>query len=256
MGVRNIIYRIYERRLAKQIADKPLPQHIGIMVDGNRRWARSMGYKDPNDGHRAGAKHIEQFLSWSDELGISHVTVYMLSTENFSRPSKELDPLLKIISDLAHDLSSPGLPWKIRPVGTLDVLPEGLATALKEAKERTEGRTGGVTVNLAVGYGGHQEITDAVKSALNEYASEGKTIEEATELLDVDAIGRHVYTTGQPNADLMIRTSGEQRLSGFMLWQSAYSEFYFCDTNWPDFRRVDFLRALRSFSNRNRRYGK
>ncbi|QSB05880.1 isoprenyl transferase [Natronoglycomyces albus] len=256
MGVQNMIYRVYERKLAKQIEGKPVPRHVGIMIDGNRRWARSMGYTDPNDGHRAGAKHLERFLTWCDEFGVSHVTVYMLSTENFSRPAEELNPLLKIIADLAADLSSAGLPWRIKTVGALDLLPEDLAASLKAAQERTEGRTGGASVNLAVGYGGHQEITDAVKSALTEYAAQGKSLDEACELLDSDTIGKHLYTTGQPDADLVIRTSGEQRLSGFLLWQSAYSEFYFCDTNWPDFRRVDFLRALRSFSNRNRRYGK
>jgi short-chain Z-isoprenyl diphosphate synthase len=143
----------------------------------------------------------------------------------------------------------------MRTVGALDVLPAQTATALKAAAEQTVGRSGGAQVNIAVGYGGRREIADAVRSLLHEHARAGGTIEELAEVLDVDHIAEHLYTKGQPDPDLIIRTSGEQRLSGFLLWQSAYSEFYFCDANWPDFRRVDFLRALRSYASRQRRYG-
>jgi len=140
-------------------------------------------------------------------------------------------------------------------VGALDELPDPLAASLKAAQERTVNRTGGAQVNIAVGYGGRREIADAVRSLLHEHARAGGTIEELAEILDVDHIAEHLYTKGQPDPDLVIRTSGEQRLSGFLLWQSAHSEFYFADVNWPDFRRVDFLRALRSYASRQRRFG-
>ncbi len=252
--VRNLIYSVYERRLIATLRGKPHPHHVGLMCDGNRRWAREMGYVDPNDGHRVGAKKIEQVLSWCDQAGIRHVTLYLLGTENLRRPAAELDPLLRIIEDLAGDLSAEGEPWQLRAVGALDVLPDSTAAALKAAEAATTLRTG-IIVNMAVGYGGRREIADAVRALLHQQASRGGTIEELAEILDVEHIAEHLYTKGQPDPDLVIRTSGEQRLSGFLLWQSAHSEFYFCDVNWPDFRRVDFLRALRSYANRQRRFG-
>lgn len=214
-----------------------------------------MGYIDPNDGHRVGARRIQDLLGWCDDAGIGHVTLYLLSTDNLSRPAVELDPLLRIIENLVGDLATAGNPWRLRTVGALDVLPAHTATALKAAAEQTVGRSAGAQVNMAVGYGGRREIADAVRSLLQEHARAGGTLEELAEVLDVDHIAEHLYTRGQPDPDLIIRTSGEQRLSGFLLWQSAYSEFYFCDANWPDFRRVDFLRALRSYATRQRRYG-
>jgi short-chain Z-isoprenyl diphosphate synthase len=194
-------------------------------------------------------------LRWCDEAGIKHVTLYLLATDNLQRPAAELDPLLKIIEDLVTELAAEGNPWRLRMVGALDILPSSTAAALKAAEERTVDRTGGVTVNAAVGYGGRREITDAVRALLHEHAKAGGTLEELAEVLDVEHIAEHLYTKGQPDPDLIIRTSGEQRLSGFLLWQSAHSEFYFCDMNWPDFRHVDFLRALRSYASRQRRFG-
>jgi short-chain Z-isoprenyl diphosphate synthase len=253
--LRDLVYSVYERRLAASLAGKPLPGHVGVMVDGNRRWAREMGYVDPNDGHRIGAERIKQLLRWCDDVGVGHVTVWLLSTDNLSRPAGELDPLLQIIEDLATELAADGQPWRLRMVGALDLLPANHATALKTAEERTVTRTAGAQINLAICYGGRREIADAVRSMLLEYAEAGMSVAEVAELLDVDHIARHLYTKGQPDPDLVIRTSGEQRLGGFLLWQSAYSEFYFCDVNWPGFRRVDFLRALRNYAHRQRRFG-
>ncbi|MEU4213793.1 isoprenyl transferase [Actinoplanes sp. NPDC026623] len=255
MSLRSLVYSLYERRLAGKLAGKPVPQHVGVMCDGNRRWAREMGYVDPNDGHRVGAERIKELLGWCDQAGIGHVTLYLLATDNLQRPAAELDPLVKIIEDLATELAEDGNPWRLRLVGALDVLPATTATALKAAQEKTRHRTEGVEVNLAVGYGGRREITDAVRSLLYEQSAAGRTLEELAEILDVEHIAEHLYTRGQPDPDLVIRTSGEQRLSGFLLWQSAHSEFYFHDANWPDFRRTDFLRALRSYAGRQRRYG-
>jgi short-chain Z-isoprenyl diphosphate synthase len=139
-------------------------------------------------------------------------------------------------------------------VGALDLLPAPTARRLKEHEEATRG-VDGLHVNVAIGYGGRREIADAVRSLLHEQAQQGRSIEELAESLDVEHIAEHLYTRGQPDPDLVIRTSGEQRLSGFLLWQSAHSEFYFCEALWPDFRHVDFLRALRSYSQRHRRFG-
>jgi len=214
-----------------------------------------MGFDDPAQGHMAGAAKIEQLLRWCDDAGVELVTLWLLSTDNLNRPPQELEPLLRIISDLAGDLAGEGKPWRLRMVGALDLLPTATATALKAAEEATVDRSGGATVNFAVGYGGRREITDAVRSLLQEHAKAGTTIEELAEVLDVDHIAQHLYTRGQPDPDLVIRTSGEQRLSGFLLWQSVHSEFYFCEAYWPDFRYVDFLRALRSYASRHRRYG-
>jgi short-chain Z-isoprenyl diphosphate synthase len=255
MTLRDLVYSVYERRLAKRLVGKPHPRHVGVIVDGNRRWAREMGYVDPNDGHRVGAAKIEELLRWCDEARVEVVTLWLLSTDNLSRPADELDPLLKIIENLATDLAAEGNPWRLNVVGALDLLPAPTAAALKAAEERTANRTGGARVNMAVGYGGRREIADAVRSLLHEHAKAGTPIEELAEILDVDHISEHLYTKGQPDPDLLIRTSGEQRLSGFLLWQSAHSEFYFCDAYWPGFRRVDFLRALRSYASRQRRYG-
>jgi short-chain Z-isoprenyl diphosphate synthase len=253
--LRDLAYTVYERRLVAQLVGKPRPRHVGIMCDGNRRWAKQMGYVDPNDGHRVGAERVKEILRWCDEAQIEHVTLWLLSTNNLSRSTSELDPLLQIIEDLVTELAEDGQPWELRMVGALDVLPGPLAASLKAAQERTVNRTGGAQVNIAVGYGGRREIADAVRSLLQEHARSGGTLEELAEVLDVDHIAEHLYTKGQPDPDLVIRTSGEQRLSDFLLWQSAHSEFYFADVNWPGFRKTDFLRALRSYASRQRRFG-
>jgi short-chain Z-isoprenyl diphosphate synthase len=246
------LYGLYERRLARSLAAEAMPRHVGVILDGNRRWARASG-ADSSHGHRAGADKILEFLGWCDELGVEVVTLWMLSTDNLNRPADELSALLGIIEDAVARLGRAGR-WRVHPVGALDLLPEATARRLKEVEEATRDVTG-LHVNVAVGYGGRREIADAVRSLLHEHAKAGTSIEELAEFLDVEHIAEHLYTRGQPDPDLVIRTSGEQRLSGFLLWQSAHSEFYFCEAFWPDFRRVDFLRALRAYVNRERRFG-
>jgi len=253
VSVRELVYALYERRLLRQLQGRPGPRHVGVILDGNRRWARALG-EDAAHGHRRGADKIEELLRWCTETSVEVVTLWLLSTDNLARPQAELDPLLDIIEAVAEDLAAPHRSWRIKAVGALDLLPPETAQVLKTASERTEDRRG-LSVNMAVGYGGRREIADAVRSLLHEHADRGTAIEDLAEFLDVDHIADHLYTRGQPDPDLVIRTSGEQRLSGFLLWQSAHSEFYFCDALWPDFRRVDFLRALRSYSARHRRYG-
>lgn len=252
--VKEIVYRYYESRLTRQLEGTSGPRHIGVMLDGNRRWAREAGFTDVSEGHRVGARKIADLLSWCQEANVGVVTIWLLSTDNLNRSLSEVRSLLEIIPDVVDELAAPDTPWRLRIVGDLDVLPVETATRLSAAAARTNGRQG-MEVNVAVGYGGRQEIADAVRKLLQQHAEAGTTIEELAEVLDVDHIAEHLYTSGQPDPDLVIRTSGEQRMSGFLLWQSAHSEFWFCEAYWPDFRRVDFLRALRDYAIRHRRFG-
>ena len=251
-GLRRVLYPAYEARLARRLPTDQLPKHIGVMLDGNRRWARAVG-ADTAQGHRAGAANIEPLLGWCEEVGVEVVTLWLLSTDNLNRPTEELAPLLGIIGDAVESLADEGR-WRLHPVGALDLLPAPMAERLKVAAESTRD-VDGMIVNIAVGYGGRREIADAVRALLQDHASRGTSIEELAEMLDVEHIAEHLYTKGQPDPDLVIRTSGEQRLGGFLLWQSAQSEFYFCEAYWPDFRRVDFLRAVRAYAQRERRFG-
>ena len=250
-AVRRVLYPAYEARLVRRLPES-LPRHVGVMLDGNRRWARAVG-QDTAHGHRAGAANIEPLLGWCDEIGIEVVTLWLLSTDNLNRPAHELEPLLGIIADAVDSLADQRR-WRLHPVGALDLLPSETARRLKAAEEVTRD-VDGMLVNVAVAYGGRREIADAVRSMLTQAAEDGVSLEDLAAGVDVDAIGEHLYTRGQPDPDLVIRTSGEQRLGGFLLWQSAKSEFYFCDAYWPDFRRVDFLRAVRAYAQRERRFG-
>ncbi|MEP6461997.1 MAG: isoprenyl transferase [Frankiaceae bacterium] len=254
MGLRDLAYTLYERRLARSLAGSPMPRHVGVILDGNRRWARAVGADDPATGHRRGAAKITDLLAWCEDAGVEVVTLWLLSTDNLARPPEELAPLLRIIENTVTELANPKHRWRVHPVGSLDLLPDQTARVLKEAAERVVARPR-LLVNVAVGYGGRREITDAVRSLLTEHVARGTSLEELAAVLDVEHIADHLYTRGQPDPDLVIRTSGEQRLSGFLMWQSAHSEFYFCEAFWPDFRRVDFLRALRAYAERSRRFG-
>jgi short-chain Z-isoprenyl diphosphate synthase len=252
MGLRDLVYRLYERRLEASLSPDAIPRHVGVMCDGNRRWARSAGFLDVSNGYRKGADKIFELIGWCREAGVEVVTLWLLSTENVERPASELDPLLRVIEGTVQGLVA--RQCRVNPMGALDMLPGETVQILKDAGTDTSGNQGPL-VNVAVGYGGRREIADAVRSLLQDHATRGTTIEELAEILDVEHIAEHLYTAGQPDPDLVIRTSGEQRLSGFLLWQSTYSEFYFCDAYWPAFRKVDFLRALRSYAARNRRFG-
>lgn len=250
--MRRVVYPAYEARMVRRLPAAHLPEHVGVMLDGNRRWARSVG-RDTEHGHRAGAANIEPLLGWCEEVGVKVVTLWLLSTDNLNRPETELAPLLEIIEEAVDSLVDQRR-WRLHPVGALDLLPARTAARLKSAAETTSD-VDGLLVNIAVGYGGRREIADAVRSLLHEHAGLGTSLEELAQIIDVEHIADHLYTKGQPDPDLVIRTSGEQRLGGFLLWQSARSEFYFCEAYWPDFRRVDFLRAIRAYAQRERRYG-
>ncbi len=255
VGVRDVVYDMYARQLMRELEHVPeheRPRHVGVILDGNRRWASEQG-TGSEQGHRAGAAKIAEFLGWCEEAHVELVTLWLLSTDNLERSAGELEPLLRIIEATVTDLASSGR-WRVHPVGALDLLPAHTAEVLKEAESSTRG-SDGLMVNVAVGYGGRREVVDAVRSLLAEQHQLGTSLDDLANALDVEHIAAHLYTRGQPDPDLVIRTSGEQRLSGFLLWQSAHSEFYFCEAYWPDFRKVDFLRAMRSYSLRQRRFG-
>ncbi|NYI67997.1 isoprenyl transferase [Spelaeicoccus albus] len=256
MGLRRHLYSAYERGMLRSLlreAPEELPAHVAVIIDGNRRWAKLSG-APARHGHLAGAEKIPDFLRWCEELGIKVVTLYLLSNDNFvKRSPAELSALTEIISDAVDHIAATDV-WRVHPVGALDLLPADLHAKLDGLAESTAERTG-LHVNVAIGYGGRLEISDAIRSLLRHYAAEGLTLADAADQVTPDQIAEHLYTKGQPDPDLIIRTSGEQRLSGFLLWQSAHSEFYFCEAYWPAFRRVDFFRAVRSYVARERRYG-
>lgn len=251
--MQNLLYRFYESRLEAELKPENLPKHIGVLVDGNRRWAREQGF-DKAIGHAAGAKRIVDFLGWCDELKISHVTLYLLSTDNLQgRDAAELEDLIEIITSLAEHLAQLGR-WRLKVVGDMAALTPSAQQRLAKVELDTA-KNQGSHVNLAIAYGGRKEIADAMRSILKKHAQSGSSIEELADLMTPELIAQNLYTSEQPDPDLLIRTSGEQRLSGFLLWQSANSEFYFAEALWPDFRKVDFLRALRDFQRRHRRFG-
>ena len=257
-AIKSILYPLYERRLFANLDFTQTPHHVGVILDGNRRWSKANpaadGDTSTSRGHKAGAEKIIDLLDWCEESKVEVLTIWLLSNQNLSRPPAELEPLLAIIADTVNDLASRRR-WEIRPVGSMELLPKELVNQLNDVAIKTKGIKG-VLINVAIGYGGRSEIADAVKSIITSPGNSGKSAAEIANSINVDEIGRHLYTAGLPDPDLVIRTSGEQRLGGFLLWQSAHSEFYFCEAYWPDFRRVDFLRAIRAYSQRNRRFGK
>jgi short-chain Z-isoprenyl diphosphate synthase len=250
------LYRLYERRLAAGLTTERRPRHIGIILDGHRRFARSAGMSDYAESYRTGMAKFEEFLGWCHELHIPAVTAWVLSVENMVRPSEELDPYLDVLIDLFARLPEEAarLNFSIGVIGSFDVLPAPLVAAAKEAEQRA--LTGEWQLTIALGYGGRQEIVDAARSLVNQLVSDGVQPDELASRIDATSMARHLYTADLPDPDLVIRTSGEGRLSGFLLWQSAYAEYVFVDPFWPAFRRVDFLRALRDYGRRERRFGR
>ncbi|WP_205629573.1 polyprenyl diphosphate synthase [Jiangella muralis] len=245
LSPRELLYRWYARRLTASLAAGRLPRHVAVVMDGNRRWARAAGYADPSIGHRFGAEHVDDLLGWCSAVGVGHVTVYVASADNLrKRGSDEVDHLMRMVEEVvALRLADPAHEWRLHVAGRLDLLPDSTRLALKWAVGETAGRTG-PALTVAIGYDGREEIVDAVRSYLDDGGDPDR--------LTPDDIARHLYTHGQPDPDLVIRTSGEQRLSGFLLWQSTQAELYFCDAYWPGFRQVDFLRALRTYARRAR----
>jgi short-chain Z-isoprenyl diphosphate synthase len=236
-----------------------LPHHIGVIMDGNRRFARLTGLGNASLGHQRGAAKLQEVLSWCYEVGIPVVTVWSFSLDNFHRDTTEVESLLKLFEDKTREMVDHSDVHKnnvrVRYIGKLDLLPEGLQRAIGAVEEATAGYEK-FRLNIAMAYGGREEITDAFQRYLADQAAQGQDLQAVAENFEEKAIEPYLYTNGLPEPDLILRTSGEVRLSGFLLWQSAYSEFYFCDSNWPAFRKIDFLRALRSYHERQRRFGR
>ena len=257
--VRSTLYKLYADRLLQLVEKRPLPRHVALILDGNRRFARNRGLGPPSLGHRLGAEKLDELLEWCDELAIPTVTVWALSMENLHRDQEELNQLIEVIQvklrDLALAQSHRRSPRSIHVVGRLDVLPASLRDAIAEAEVSTA-PFGPMSMNIALGYDGREEITEAVRGFLLERAEAEMSLTDVAHELTTEGIAGRLYRNGDPDPDLIIRTSGELRLSGFLLWQSANSELYFCDTLWPAFRKVDFLRAIRSYQERERRFGR
>lgn len=251
-------YRWYEHYLDAQVATDPVPAHIGLILDGNRRYARDIGLEAVR-GHQFGVNKLREVLEWCLELEVSHVTLYVFSTENFSRAPAEVDSLLDLfVRESARLLEEPRLKngrVRVKIIGQRDRLPERVVAA-SDALERSTAGHDGMLLTIALAYSGREEITDAVKGLLHAASASGRSLDTLAAELKAEDIQHYLYTEGTPDPDFIIRTSGEQRLSGFLLWQAAYSEFYFCDVLWPAFRRIDFLRAVRTYQRRNRRYGR
>ena len=253
------LYRLYTGRLRHEVRQASVPDHVAVILDGNRRWASEAGFSEAADGHRRGADKVDELLDWCDELGVGEVTIWALSGENLGRGGPELDALLEVVAAkldaLTHRAARPGRAMRIRVFGRFAGLPETLTRAIEQAEASTAAN-GGLRLNIALGYSGRDELVDACRAMIATLAAEGVEAREMAEQVTGDALAANLYTAGRPDPDLIIRTSGELRLSGFLPWQSAHSEFYFTDVNWPAFRELDFLRALRTYQQRERRYGR
>jgi short-chain Z-isoprenyl diphosphate synthase len=254
--VKKPLYRIYESRILRFLERDRLPQHIGVILDGHRRYARAEGLAAVHESYEVGAAKFFEFLEWTHEFDIHAVTCWLLSKENLERPQEELVPLCSVLARLVDRLPAAVADHDIelRFIGSLDQLPPELRGAVERARELR--RPGNRRLTIALGYGGRQEIVDAAKDMIAKLASEGLAADAIADKVDADMLAAHMYSPDVPDTDLVIRTSGEARLSGFLLWQSAYAEYAFVDVLWPEFRRVDFLRALREFTHRERRFGK
>jgi short-chain Z-isoprenyl diphosphate synthase len=252
------LYRLYTHRLRERVRRAPLPEHVAVIIDGNRRWALELGLTEPGAGHHHGAAKIDELLAWCSSLGIGEVTVWALSGENVgSRPDAQLQSLLDVVAQkleaLAQVARDPRLPLRIHVFGRRDALPEPLRHAAQRAEAASAPE--GIQLNIALGYSGRDELVDACRRLVEDLASDGIDANGMASRVTREALAARLYTAGRPDPDLIIRTSGELRLSGFLPWQSAHSEFYFTDVYWPAFRELDFLRALRTFQQRDRRYG-
>lgn len=254
-----LLYSIYERHLVREIERRPMPRHVGIILDGNRRHALQQGVCDPRTIYQRGAEKLDDVLDWCAELSIPAVTLWVFSTENFKRSPTEVSGILAAIeakvATLAHDPFLHRKRVRVQTIGRLDVLPESVAAAFRAAQTATV-EYDSMILTIAVAYGGREEIVDAVRNLLKEQAKPGKSLPDLIESITPETIARHLYAADLPDPDLIIRTSGEIRLSGFLLWQSVHSEFYFTDVLWPAFRRIDLLRAIRAYQARDRRIGR
>ncbi|MEA2780104.1 MAG: short-chain Z-isoprenyl diphosphate synthase [Rhodospirillaceae bacterium] len=253
------IYGLYERHLLWHVRRAPVPRHVGLILDGNRRFARRRNLTDPREIYGAGAEKLDDLLEWCAELAIPAITLWVFSTDNFERSPEEISGILAAVETklglLAKDPQIHRQRVRVRAVGRLELLPGPTLAAVRAAEAATAAYDG-MQLTIAAAYGGRQEITDAVQAFLREQQKSGKMLDEVIAQVTPETISRYLYAPDLPDPELIIRTSGEIRLSGFLLWQSAYSEFYFTDVFWPALRKIDFLRAVRSFQQRRRRFGR
>jgi len=258
-GMLSILYRIYERRLQREVLAKPTPRHIGIILDGNRRYGREHGLDDPRQVYDIGARKLDEVLDWCVDLRLPAITLWVFSTSNLHRDTNEVSSILGAVESkmrlLANDPQIHSRRVRVRAAGRIELLPPSTIAAIRAAEKATESYDS-LTLTIAIAYGGREEITDAFRAFLSEESRRGMTTEQIAGQVTPAAIDRYLYTAGLPDPDLIVRTSGEIRLSGFLLWQSAHSEFYFSDVYWPAFRKIDFLRAIRSYQQRQRRFGR
>ncbi|WP_297825993.1 polyprenyl diphosphate synthase [uncultured Methanobrevibacter sp.] len=250
----NILYKIYEWYISRNLKPEKMPKHVAIIMDGNRRYSKLQGNIDVVKGHEIGVDTLEKVLDWSIELGIEIITVYAFSTENFNRPQHEVEGLMKLFLInfkrlVTHEKIHKN-EVKVKVVGKLDLIPENVREAIKEAEDATA-QYDKRLLNIAIGYDGRLEIIDSFKKIIKDVQDGKITIDD----VDEELVSKNLYTAGVEDPNLIIRTSGEERLSGFLLWQSSYSELYFCETLWPELRKVDFIRAIRSYQERERRFG-
>jgi short-chain Z-isoprenyl diphosphate synthase len=255
----SVLYRLYERRLLHEVQASSIPRHIGIILDGNRRYGREQGLYDPRKAYDLGARKLDEVLEWCVDLGVPAVTLWVFSTANLGRDADEVSWILGAVETkmrlLADDPQIHSRRVRVRAVGRLELLPASTIAAIRAAERATE-MYESLILTIAIAYGGREEIIDAFRAFLRDQIPSGKNLEQIVEKIAPTAIDRYLYTAGLPDPDLIIRTSGEIRLSGFLLWQSAHSEFYFSDVYWPAFRKIDFLRAIRSYQQRKRRFGR
>ncbi|MCQ2079814.1 MAG: polyprenyl diphosphate synthase [archaeon] len=248
------VYSTYEHKLEKEVLEGPIPKHLGIIMDGNRRYAHEYLESNIDEGHRLGEKKIENVMDWCLELGIKYVTLYAFSSENFKREADEVSFLMDLAESSFYEMAdNPKIHNNrvaIRALGGLSALPEYVRKAIDYAYEKTKDYSD-FTISICLAYGGRQEIVNAVKEISQKVQNGLISPDQITE----DLISSHLYTWDMPDPDLILRTSGEVRVSNFLLWQLAYSELYFTDVYWPGFRRIDLLRAIRSYQQRGRRFG-
>ena len=250
----NILYRIYEWYISRDLKPEKMPKHVAIIMDGNRRFSKLQGNIDVVKGHELGVDTLEKVLDWSIELGIEIITAYAFSTENFNRPQHEVEGLMRLFvinfKRLVDHEKIHKNEVRVKVVGRTELLPDDVREAIREAEEATANYNKRL-FNLAIGYDGRLEIVDSLKKIIKDVQDGKITIDD----VDEELVSKNLYTEGLDDPNLIIRTSGEERLSGFLLWQSSYSELYFCETLWPELRKVDFIRAIRSYQARDRRFG-
>ena len=253
------IYAIYRQRLRTDVLARPRPRHVAVIMDGNRRWAMREGFEDHGEGHRRGAEKALEFIDWCASLGIREVTLWALSMENLTRKDDEIETISDVAADALSALASgrrtTRVPIRLRVIGRRELLPERLQRAVEEsaALSRTDGE---LAVTIALAYSGRDELLEAFRATVRGLVAEGVASADLPAGITEEAVASHLYTHGSSDPDLIVRTSGEVRLSGFLPWQSAYSEYYFCEAYWPAFREIDFLRAIRTFQQRSRRFGR